>query len=325
MFPFQFFHLDIKDYLISFFEELFSIRISYQHLYSLSYFYINLKNPNVQYNNNEKIDLPEIKSENWKKGFKWKGTFIKIIEGDESKIIINEIKALNYYFFDYIQIIDKYQFIQEEQLSNIIIFPLIGYSNINGKILLVSCLINIDNIQDENTFNIIKKNNGIIRFYSSIKNNIFNNQELKNQNQKNNNNDNNNNNLVNSLGKKYYVDDLLISKLFYNLNESNFIKIKNNKFIIFNLYKSIPNLFDIKFDFIKKINFFATIKNKRIFYSLNYDLRNKINIHKEVSKYKNAKDAIENLYYMNYTPILKEKDIVVNNIRFRIIYQNEII
>ena len=291
---------------------------------SLSYFYINLKNPNVQYNNNEKIDLPEIKSENWKKGFKWKGTFIKIIEGDESKIIINEIKALNYYFFDYIQIIDKYQFIQEEQLSNIIIFPLIGYSNINGKILLVSCLINIDNIQDENTFNIIKKNNGIIRFYSSIKNNIFNNQELKNQNQKNNNNDNNNNNLVNSLGKKYYVDDLLISKLFYNLNESNFIKIKNNKFIIFNLYKSIPNLFDIKFDFIKKINFFATIKNKRIFYSLNYDLRNKINIHKELSKYKNAKDTIENLYYMNYTPILREKDIIINNIHFRIIYQNEI-
>ena len=32
---------------------------------SISYFYINLKNPNIQYNN-EKIGLPEIKSENWK-------------------------------------------------------------------------------------------------------------------------------------------------------------------------------------------------------------------------------------------------------------------
>ena len=81
----------------------------------------------------------------------------------------------------------------------------------------------------------------------------------------------------------------------------------------------------MKLNFINKINFFSTIKRKRIFYSLNYDLKNKINIHKEFCKYKNPKDILENLYYINndiYS--LKTKDIIINNIHFRIIYENEI-
>ena len=144
-------------------------------------------------------------------------------------------------------------------------------------------------------------------------------------NDQNNNNtfSNEQNNLINTMGKKFYVNDLLISKLFCNLNESNFLKIKNNKYIIFNLHKHIPNLFEIKFDFINKINFFSKIKNKRIFYSLNYNTRDKINIHKNLSKYKNPKDVIENLYYLYSTSSLKEKDILIKNIYFRIIYKNE--
>ena len=292
---------------------------------SISNFYINLKNNNLKFNK-EKIGLPEYKSEKWIKGFKWKGLFIKICEGDKNKTIINEIKALNYFFFDYIQIIDKYQIIQEDQLSNMIIFPLISYSICNGKILIVSCLINVDNLEDEYNINILKKNE-IIKLYSDIKNNNINNNSININNIDNNiNNDLNieNKNLINTMGKKYYVDDLLISKLFFNLNDSNFIKIRNNKFIIFNLYNLIPNLFGIKFDVVKKINFYSKIKNKKIFYSLNYDTTNKINIHKEFSKYKNPKDIIENLYYMKYNSSIKRKDIIINNIIFRIFYEKEI-
>ena len=253
---------------------------------SISSYYTNIKYKNLSYNK-QGIDLPEINSEQWKLGFNWKGVYIKINEGENTKKIINEIKALNYFFFDYLQIIDRYQFIKENQLSNNIIFPLIGYSYINGKVLYVSALIESE---------------------EKIKNIDYNNQES---------------NLMNTMGKKFYVDDLLISKLFYNLNENNFIKIKKDKYIIINLYNQIPNLFEINHDIISTINFFSIIRNKKIFYTLNYNIKNKINIHKEQSKYKTPKDVIQNLYHMN-TNTIKIKDIIINNIHFRILYENEI-
>ena len=284
---------------------------------SVSYFYINLKNKNLHFNK-EKIGLPDIKSEKWKNGFTWKGLYIKINEGEDNKIIINEIKALNYYFFDYIQIIDKHQILQDDQLSNMIIFPLIGYSIIHGKTLIVSSLIN----SDENNYKIIRKYNGILKFFFN-ENNININKNINNNKIDNNNLENEEKNLINTMEKNFYIDDLLISKLFFNLDDNNFIKIKNNKYIIFNLYKKLPNLFSIKFDFIKKINFFSKINNKRIFYSLNYDTKNKTNIHKE-SKYNNPNDVIGNIYHMNYFSSIKVKDILINNIHFRILYENEI-
>ena len=313
--------LDMKDFK-SYLIKIIKIYEDFNWLIdSISTFYLNLNYKNLQFNK-EKIGLPEINADNWTKGFKWKGVYIKVNEGDQNKTIINEIKALNYYFFDYLQIIDKYQIIKDNQLSNMIIFPLIGYSIVNGKTLTVSCLINIDNAYDENS-TIIKKNNDIIKLYTNIKNNNVN-ININNLSKNDLNIDNNDeNNLLNTMNKKLYIDDLLISKLFYNLNDSNFLKIKYNKYIIFNLYKFIPDLFSIKFDFIKKINFFSKIKNKRIFYSLNYDKRNKTNIHKELSKYKNTKDVLENLYYFNNTLSMKSKDIIINNIHFRILYENE--
>ena len=247
---------------------------------SISSYYTNIKYKKLSYNKQQSIDLPEINSDIWKQGFNWKGVHIQIYEGEKNKKIINEIKALNYFFFDYIQIIDRYQFIKDNQLSNNIIFPLIGYSYFNGQILLVSALIEIDD-------------------------------------------DINSTNMAENILEKYYVDDLLISKLFYNLNENNFIRIKKDKYIIINLYKQIPNLFEINFDHIEKINFFSFIKNKKIFYTLHYDMVNKINMHKEKSKYKTPKDVIQNLYQINLSSI-KSKDIFINNIHFRILYENEI-
>ena len=288
---------------------------------SISSYYINVKYKNTQFNNAKEIDLPDVNSESWIKGFKWKGLYIKINDGDKNKTIIHEIKALNYFFFDYLQIIDKYQFKKENQLSNLIIFPLIGYSIINGQTLTVSALINVDNNNNLENIEIIKKNNGIIKLYSDLKNNNINN-NLNNE--KYNDIIDNDNNLISSMGKRYYINDLLISKLFYNLTESHFLKIKNDKYIIFNLHKLIPDLFQINFDFIQKINFFSKIKNKRIFYSLNYDTKNKINIHQKLSKYKNPKEVLKSLYYMNYSSSIKTKDIVINNIYFRILYENKI-
>ena len=255
------------------------------------------------------------------KGFKWKGLYIKIIDGDKNKNIIHEIKALNYYFFDYLQIIDKYQFKKDNQLSNLIIFPLINYSNINGKIMIASALINLDKNSINQNKEIINKNNGIIKLFSDLNNSILSNNITKEQTNENINDDNN---LINTMGKKFYVNDLIISKLFYNLNESHFLKIKNDKYIIFNLQKLIPDLFQINFDFIQKINFYSKIKNKRIFYSLNYDNKNKINIHQDLSKYKNPKEILTNLYYMNYSSPIKTKDIIISNVYFRILYQKEI-
>ena len=257
-------------------------------VYSISNYYTNIKYRKLAYNK-QGIDLPEINSDIWKEGFIWKGVHIQIYEGEKNKKIINEIKALNYFFFDYIQIIDRYQFIKDNQLSNNIIFPLNGYSYFNGQILFVSALIETDeDIKNKNSVNHEK-----------------------------------NSNLVNTMGKKYYVDDLLISKLFYNLNENNFIRIKNDKYILANLYKKIPNLFEIHFDQIQKLNFYSTLKAKKIFYTLHYDIINKINIHKEKSKYKTPKDVIHNLYNINISSI-KSKDIFINNIHFRILYENEL-
>ena len=287
---------------------------------SISTYYINVKYKNTQFNNEEKIGLPDINSEKWIKGFKWKGLYIKINNGDKNKTIINEIKALNYFFFDYLQIIDKYQFKKDNQLSNLIIFPLIGYSIINGKTLTVSALINVDNINNLKNIEIIKKNNGIIKLYSDLKNNNVNNNS---NNENYNDNIDNDDNLISTMGKKYYINDLLISKLFYNLTESHFLKIKNDKYIIFNIHKFVPHLFQVNFDFIQKVNFFSKIKNKRIFYSLNYDTKNKINIHQKLSKYKNPKEVLKSLYYMNYSSSIKTKDIVINNIYFRILYEKE--
>jgi len=288
---------------------------------SLSTFYINVKYKNMQFDDTEKINLPKINNESWIKGFKWKGLYIKIIDVDRSKTIIHEIKALNFFFFDYLQIIDKYQFKKNNQLSNLLIFPLISYSFVNEKILICSALINTDNNIINQNKEIINKNRGIIKLFSDLKNNNINNNIYK---EENNININNDKNLINTMGKQYYVNDLIISKLFYNLNDMHFLKIKNDKYIILNLYKLIPDLFQINFDFIKKYNFYSKIKNKRIFYSLNYDMKNKINIHQKLSKYKNPKETLESLYYMNNSSSIKAKDIIIDNVYFRILYQKEI-
>ena len=57
-------------------------------------------------NNNSGFGLDH-KIENWLNRFKRKGLYVKVIPYEKSKLLVNEIKDLNYYFFDYLQLIEK--------------------------------------------------------------------------------------------------------------------------------------------------------------------------------------------------------------------------
>ena len=305
----------------------------------------------------------DIKIEKWFKGFKWKGIYIKVIPYKQGKTLINEIKSLNYYFFDYLQIIDKNQFIKKNnikkiQLSNNIIFPLIGYSKINNLILYISALIIpsktcknqkteanaiFENILYEE---LIEQSSKLLNYYSEVLDDSernANNNETTNNNvlminpkkkpkkfislltyNKNNYDKINNKDLENSLGNNYYIEDLLQSQLFKEINNYNLIKLGDGKFIIFNLAKYIPKLFEIKFKKAKKFHFYSEINENKKFFTLDYNLILKKRIYKGKHKYiKTHLDVLDKIYNMRntFTSPLIYRDIYINNIYFRILYE----
>ena len=299
-----------------------------------SYIIFGKENNNFNFNlNNNLYDLPIKDKIKWFNGFKWKGIYIKVLTNEKSKVLINEVKSLNYFFFDYLQLCDQYPYFQINQLLYLLIFPLIAYIEINGFVLFGSALININEIEiseKNNNFNsiietislsdIVRNNKGIIS-YSSTNNKNYNYYIS--------------NNIIDMslngfeiLEKKYYIKDLLCSKLFRELNLYHFIRIYKNKFLIFNLYEFIPKLFETKFSNELKINYLSVINNKRVYY--NTKSKNNINIiNKEIKSkninlqdYSNPKDVLKNIYNINPSIThLKTKDIIINNIFFRIIYE----
>ena len=228
----------------------------YEHfnwlIFSISNYY-NLmfqRNDKLDINYFDDVDLPDVNSALWKRGFKWKGLYINIVPEINAKYIIKEIKALNYFFFDFIQIIIRYKEKANNQLSNDIIFPLLGYSKVNGMIIYVSVIINPDK----------SFNNNNIDFMNKFLDEIFNHNKGFVDYDLNNLNFNNNSKfyfhdsdsltaeinekiikkrrlyeLVGKLEKNYYVEDLLHSKLFTNMCEFHLIPIKGQKFILINL------------------------------------------------------------------------------------------
>ena len=266
----------------------------YEHfnwmIYSLSTYFKNIffdneKNMASFNSNNSGFGLDN-KIENWLNGFKWKGLYVKVIPYEKSKLLINEIKALNYYFFDYLQLIDNSQYIKKKEYSkknrllNEIIFPLIGYCKISNLILYASALIIPDkkNINYEKkvvntyitTIELIEQSNKLLNYYSNVdasigsicsfetnvsyndnnNSNILNINKIKKTkiymtllHKKNSNNEFGELDLESSLGHIFYVKNLLESKLFKEINNYNLIKIKEGKYIIFNLAKYIPKLF----------------------------------------------------------------------------------
>ena len=290
------------------------------------------KDNNNYLHNNNNYNLPTKDKMKWFNGFKWKGIYIKVITHEKRKILLNEIKALNYFYFDYLQLLEQYPYFQINQLLYHIIFPLIAYCEINGFYLFGSAIININDYSEtQNNFNSIKdeislddiiyKNKGVLNYFNNDKISI--NIILKKQNL------NDKNYTINDLEKKYYIKDLLKSKLFSELNLFHFIRIIKNKFLIFNLFEFIPKLFENKLNNVIKINYLSVINNKRVYYSTN--IKQNINNNKEDKPtnlkngkyFPNPKEILSNIY-PNLSH-LKTKDIIINNIYFRIIYEAQII
>ena len=289
-------------------------------------------NSNNQFLNYNNLDLPRFENI-WFKGFKWKGLFIRMVPQDKSKFIINEIKALNYFFLDYLQIIDKYKNFESNKktLSNYILFPLISYSEVNGFILYSSCLIDFGrNIENEQSLSIyldelIKENNGYLRFYSNINNLSYYISINKNKNYNKIKSSTNTSSklFLNLMKKNYDIKDLSFSKLFSNLNIFHFIKFQKEKFLIFNVAEFIPKLFEMKINSNIGINFFYVINNIRKYYSIKYDIKSKKYKNDENVQYteKLTIDIFKNFFKMNIKSSFKKKDIIVCGIHFRILYE----
>ena len=129
--------------------------------------------------------------------------------------------------------------------------------------------------------------------------------------------------LVGKLEKNYYVEDLLNSKLFTNMCEFHLIPINGNKFIVVNLYNLIPNLFEIKFKNYKKIFIFSILNKKKYYEILLYNKKTKLfHTHNNNQINKTAKNILEN-YRLNIFQSIKIKDVIINNVHFRILYEKE--
>ena len=103
------FHLDDN-----FNKYLKKIIVIYEHfnwlINSLSVYYnLMFQSKKLDVNLFGEVALPGIDSPLWRRGFEWKGLYISTTPENHSKHIKNEIKALNYFFFEYLQIIEKFR------------------------------------------------------------------------------------------------------------------------------------------------------------------------------------------------------------------------
>lgn len=170
------------------------------------------------------VGLPHIDDLCWLSGFEWKGVYIKILPETQAKFLFEEMKALNYCFIEYIQIIENYKLKRNDEmrennfLSNEIIFPLISYAKFNGLVLFCSNCINLY----EYDLSMVQPNRSILLRNSNNLNsnaNFLNSNSILNNFYFSNNNNNNNNNIPNN---NHQVSN------FNNLNNNNNINIVNN-------------------------------------------------------------------------------------------------
>ncbi len=120
-------------------------------VWALGYYYSNsLLYYKRQWFTSKEWNLPPVEGMDWIRGFEWKGLFIKVIPYDKAKDFINEVKALNYAFLDFLQIIDCVKIKNYDRdndkkkflLSNELIFPLISYCVFNGIVFTVTVCVN---------------------------------------------------------------------------------------------------------------------------------------------------------------------------------------
>ena len=193
------------------------------------------------------LHFPNSDSLYWFKGFKWKGLYIRVDKDINCKNNIKkEIKALNYFFLDYIHIIWNKYLIEDVNiddkyyiLSNNIFFPLIGYCQINSFILIVSAIIKpeLDNI-NINLDDLVMQSDGKIELYSRIniiENNISGN-KIKNS----------------SRYPNKIKDDVLKNNNDISSNSINISDFNEKKFLINKLNHSIDYNTEIRKDSTKK-------------------------------------------------------------------------
>ena len=124
-------------------------------VWALSYYYCNslLFNKNHWFNA-KNSNLPAYDNLEWIRGFEWKGLYIKVQTYNESKKIIKEVKALQYAFLDYLQVIDNFKYKTNinklNLLSNEIIFPFMSYIYFGGIFIYVSATIKKYCYEDNN-------------------------------------------------------------------------------------------------------------------------------------------------------------------------------
>ena len=195
--------------------------------------------------NNYNIDpfhFPSYDSFFWFKGFKWKGLYIRI---DKDINCINnikkEIKALKYFFLDYLHVIWNKDFLDDLNindknniLSNNIIFPLIGYCQINSYVLIVSSIIKPES-RNINLEDLVSESKGKIELYSKInwiENNLSENQNKSFSRAK--------NNCIN------FKDSIKQNNNFVSLESININEYNKKKFLINKLNHSIDYNMDIR-------------------------------------------------------------------------------
>ena len=318
--------------------------------WAVSYYYFNslLFNKNHWFNSKNN-NLPSYDNLDWIRGFEWKGIYIKVMTYEESKKIRREIKALNYAFLDYINIIDtfKNKSGNNNLLSNEIIFPFITYSYFGGIIIYFSASIKkFYYYEEESCFIEISKDNSNTKSNTKSFENKekqfdeiseitildYKKMENKNKNFLNFNDDhiNLNENVINNdiNISKYLKFDLENSKILSKITENNLIKIVDDlddtsninyekyKFMLTNVYSLIPNLFkDSEFDK-NNINLgYIKYKNNynypRIYDLIKSDIKNN-----EIDTLNSLLDEPINEYNIN---IYQNS---FNDINYRIIYQN---
>ena len=111
-------------------------------VWAIGYFYSgSLLHNQIALFKKEKMNLPSHYSLEWIKGFEWKGLHIRVLTYEQSKKLMHEIKAIKYALFDYLHILKNNisnNIVNENLLSNELIFPFMSYANIGGIVVYVS-------------------------------------------------------------------------------------------------------------------------------------------------------------------------------------------
>lgn len=136
--------------------------------WAISYFYYSVlysdqSQEKVSVFKHDEFFLPPVDSLEWINGFEWKGLFIRIYPESESHFINQEISNLKKLFIEYLQIIELNPIknnidLNNNLLSNNIVFPLISAVKIYGIYIVATVIIPSINAEESRLFCYYDKN-----------------------------------------------------------------------------------------------------------------------------------------------------------------------